>query len=114
MSVAGVACEGAGGCLPHAKRGQHSGLGSHGLTPQELRCFLGRENRLTIQKIAGPERSVLCWDRSSPTENSNTFLQAPVLDSEKVKTFSQSLGKTQTSRLQILFLVRAKLRTQTP
>ena len=79
-----------------------------------VRCFLGRENRLTIQKIAGPERSVLGWDRSSPTENSNAFLQAPVLDSEKERSFSQSLGKTQTSRLQILFLVGAKLRTQTP
>ena len=109
-----VACEGAGGCFPHAKRGLHSGLGSHRLTPQELRCFLSRENRLTIQKTAGPESSVLYWGHSSPTENGNAFLQAPVLGSEKVRSFSQSLGKTQTSRLQILFLVRAKPRTQTP
>ena len=74
MSMAGVACEGARGCLLHAERGLHTGLGSHRLTPQELRCFLGRENRLTIRKIAGPDRSVLYWDHSSPTENSNEFL----------------------------------------
>lgn len=78
------------------------------------KVFSRQGDRLTIQKIAGPERSVLCWDHSSPTENSNAFLQAPVLGSEKERSFSQSLGKTQTSRLQILFLVGAKLRTQTP
>ena len=39
-----------------------------------VRCFLGRENRLTIQKIAGPERSVLCYGSLLEDEQEGTHL----------------------------------------